>query len=309
MRVSEFSERKLINFITDLLSEYYSKIPFGYLDDAGALRFLDKWFFLKIDGTSFKASKYRWMGFDDLAYRVALGAATDVIAKGGTPVALAASIGLQKDMSLEDVKEVALGLRDSCQALGTLFLGGDLNTSEDGWLDVAVLGISETPVSNKGLKPGHKVYLTKCLGISSIPALTHYESVLNESVLEKFIKTLKRPEPPLKFLRVLDRVRASTDISDGLESLRSILRINNVAMKLYKESVCEEVLDISRQYSVDLVKILRYVGEEYSIAIFTDSEMPSDYVLIGEVIEGPSGLIYLEGQELRGGWDNFRGWL
>lgn len=309
MSISKFSERELIEVMADLLGEYYAKIPFGYLDDAGALRTLGRWFFLKIDGTSFKASRYPWMGFDDLAYRVALGAAIDVIAKGGTPVGIAASIGLQKDMSLEDVKGIARGLRDSCQVLGTLFLGGDLNTSEDGWLDVAVLGISRTPVSNKGLKPGHKIYSTRCLGISSIPALTHYEKVLGEDVLEKFLKTLKRPDPPLKFLKVLDKVIASTDISDGLESLRNVLRTNGVAMKLREEGVCKEVLDISEQYSVSLERVLRYMGEEYSIAIFTDLEMPEDYALIGEVIEGPSGLIYLEERELRGGWDNLRGWL
>lgn len=309
MSISKFSERELIEVITDLLSEYYTRIPFGYLDDAGALRISGKWFLLKIDGTSFKTSRYPWMGFDDLAYRVALGAAVDVIAKGGTPIALTASVGLQKDMTLEDVKEVARGLRDSCQALGTLFLGGDLNTSEDGWLDVAVLGISEKPISNKGLKPGYKVYSTKCLGISSIPALTHYEKVLDDRVLEKFLKTLRRPDPPLKFLKNLSEVRASTDISDGLESLRSILRMNNVAMKLREESVCKEILNVSEQYSINLEKILRYMGEEYSIVAFTDLEMPKDYVLIGEVVEGPPGHVYLEERELHGGWDNLRGWL
>ncbi|MFN3268465.1 MAG: thiamine-phosphate kinase [Zestosphaera sp.] len=309
MSVSGFSERELIEFIVDILGEYYAGIPFGYLDDAGALRVPGEWFFLKIDGTSFRTSKYPWMGFDDLAYRVALGAAIDVIAKGGTPVALTASIGLQKEMSLEDVKDVARGLRDSCQALKVLFLGGDLNISEDGWLDVAVLGVSRTPISNKGLKPGYKVYSTKCLGISSIPALTYYEKVLDEGILKKFLKNLKRPEPPLKFLKVLNEVRASTDISDGLESLRRVLKMNNVAMKLLRESVCEEVVEISKQYSIDLRMFLHYMGEEYSIVIFTDTEIPEDYVLMGEVVEGDPGIIYLEKQELRGGWDNLKGWL
>lgn len=309
MSISRFSERELIEVITDLLGEYYAKIPFGYLDDAGALRISGKWFLLKIDGTSFRSSRYPWMGFDDLAYRVALGAATDVIAKGGIPVALTASVGLQKDMTLEDVKEVARGLRDSCQALRARFLGGDLNTSEDGWLDVAVLGISKRTISNKGLKPGYKVYSTKCLGVSSIPALTYYERELDDRVLEKFLKILRRPDPPLKFLEILSEVRASTDISDGLESLRNVLRINNVAMKLHEESVCREVTNVLEQYSISLEKILRYMGEEYSIVIFTDLDMPKDYVLIGEVVEGFPGRIYLREQELRGGWDNLRGWL
>ncbi|MEM0085825.1 MAG: AIR synthase related protein [Zestosphaera sp.] len=309
MSVSRFSERELIEVIANILGEYYTKIPFGYLDDAGALRILGKWFFLKIDGTSFKTSRYPWMGFDDLAYRVALGAAIDVIAKGGTPIALAASVGLSKDMNLEDVKGVARGLRDSCQALRTLFLGGDLNTSEEGWLDVAVLGISRTPISNKGLKPGYKVYSTKCLGVSSIPALTHYERVLDDEVLKKFLKVLRRPDPPLKFLKDLDKVKAATDVSDGLESLRSVLRMNDVAMKLRFEGVCREILDISEQYSIDLSSVLRYMGEEYSIVVFTDLNMPEDYILIGEVIEGSPGRIYLGEQELHGGWDNLRGWL
>jgi thiamine-monophosphate kinase len=308
-RVSEFSERELIEVIAGLLGEYYSKIPFGYLDDAGALRIMDKWFFLKIDGTSFKTSKYPWMGFDDLAYRVALGAAVDVIAKGGVPVALTASVGLRKDMGLGDVEEIARGLRDSCQALKALFLGGDLNVSEDGWLDVAVLGVSINPVSNKGLKPGHRVYATKCLGVSSLPALTYYEKILGEDRVKKFLNVLRRPDPPLRFLNDVGRVRASTDISDGLESLRNVLRVNGVAMRLRAEGVCKEVLEISGQYSIELKKILRYMGEEYSIAVFTEQEMPEDYVLIGEVVEGSPGIIYLEEQELSGGWDNLKGWL
>ncbi|MCD6323987.1 MAG: hypothetical protein J7L55_02620 [Desulfurococcales archaeon] len=292
-------------FLRGLINNY-SGVDKGFMDDASAFKVGNKYVFFKIDGTSFRSSMYPWMTPSDLIYRVASGSVTDIIAKGGEPYGIAVSVGIPRDDNVGDVvRELGDGIADFLGRYGFRYMGGDMNSCEgDGWIDVAAVGLGERFIGNSPLRPGDSIYLTGCLGYSSIPALIHY-SGLSEEFLTRVVDKVRRPALPLHFLKV-GYVKASTDISDGLESLRRVLRINGVGLRLHDElPFCSEVADIMEEAELSPEEILYFLGEEFIVA-YTG---PGGAVLLGEIIDTHPGQIIYKGKVLSGGWDNFIGYI
>ncbi len=288
------------------LAETYKKGGIGFMDDAYAIRLGETLVFIKIDGTSIKSSMYPWMGYDDLIYRVAAGAIVDVIAKGGRPTVITASIGLPADELPKSLDPLSNGLSRLIERYGLIYGGGDLNSSiGDGWIDIGVLGYGDKFIPNKPLRPGDKIFITGCLGLSAIPALIHYKG-LEDKYINRVKGRVVNPHIPVEFLSVKNKVRASTDISDGLESLRKALNLSGVALKISEEPpLCKEAVEFAEMYSLTVSDILGYLGEEFVIAYV--SEEGRHY--LGEIVEGPSGQILYKDKVLRGGWDNFLGFM
>ncbi len=308
--MSRFTEDDAIKALLKELVNAYKRIPFGFMDDAAAITLGNKWILIKVDGTSIQGSRYPWMSLGDLAYRVIAGAVTDVIAKGGYPVAVATSLGIPPDMDLKDLKEMGRGIRDFLEEHKIPYAGGDINSSDkSGWIDAVVIGLADNVISNRPFEAGDKVCVTGCLGLSSIPAIIHYTG-RGKEYLPKVARKISRPKIPAEFLRIACSAKASTDVSDGLESLRKVLRLNGVGLKLYKQvPICPEVREFMEMFGVSLKEILAFMGEEYVIVFVPKDECPAQCHVIGEVIEEPAGEVVLEGRALEGGWDNFRGFL
>lgn len=308
--MTRFTEDDAIRTLLKELVNVYKRIPFGFMDDAAAIMLGDKWILIKVDGTSIKGSQYSWMSLGDLAYRVIAGAVTDVIAKGSKPVAIAVSLGIPPDMGLGDIKELGSGIRDFLEEYEIPYAGGDINSSDgSGWVDAVVIGLADNVVPNRPFKAGDKVYVTGCVGLSSIPAIIHYTGK-GEEYLPRVIRKISRPRLPADFLEIAGSAKASTDVSDGLESIRKVLRLNGVGLKLYTEvPICPEVKEFMEEFDVPLEEILAFMGEEYVVVFVPKDGCPAQGRVLGEVIKEPVGEVVLEGKTLKGGWDNFRGFL
>ncbi len=302
-RMNEFAAVEA--FLSGFLHNYRG-VDKGFMDDASAFRVGDLYVFFKVDGTSFKSSMYPWMGADDLIFRVAAGSVTDIVAKGGNPYGIAVSLGLPIDEGVEDlVKALGDGVADFLTTYGLRYMGGDMNSSDgDGWVDVAAVGMGRRFISNSPLNPGDEVLVSGCLGYSSVSALIHYRG-LDREFLKYVIDKVRRPHVPLNFLEVED-VKASTDISDGLESLRKVLRLNGVGLRLYDEvPLCPEVSKITAEASLSKADVLRYLGEEFLIAYVGGGEgLP-----LGEIVNAEPGQVFYGGEAIAGGWDNFVGFI
>jgi hypothetical protein len=58
---------------------------------------------------------------------------------------------------------------------------------------------------------------------------------------------------------------------------------------------------------LEIPKVLGYMGEEYAV-VFASEEENLPALKLGYTSRG-SGRIYLGSEELRGGWDNFLGYM
>ena len=306
--MSELSEDEAINVFLKNLVPYYIRVFKGFLDDSSLIDVKGSKVFFKIDGTSLKSSLYPWMGLDDLAFRVCAGAVTDVIAKGGKPVSIAISLGLPRSISAEDIESLGRGVAEFLGRYSLTYAGGDMNSAvSDGWIDVAVLGIGSRFIPNGPWRVNERVYVSGCLGLSSIPALILYGGHDSSYLSDDLIAKLRRPKIPLNFLGMANHVHSSTDISDGLRSLKRVLELSNVALRLTDDlPLCNEVKHFIRDAGLNVNEVLKYLGEEYVIA-YTGSA--NNGLLLGEVVDGEPGAIIYRGERIAGGWDNFKGFI
>ncbi len=310
LKLANAGEDEAISTLIESLGNSFDGGLLDKLDDAAALC-LEGITVIKVDGTSERASKYPWMGLDDLTYRVLAGSASDIVAKGGRPLYALISLGVPKERTLEDVRLIGTGIREFAQRYGVKVLGGDFNASEDPlgvWIDVTMLGEARKPIRMRGAQAGDKVYVTSCLGRSAIPALMHYLSIkgdMSSSVKE----WLRRPEVPLSFLRYVDEVKAATDMSDGLRSVRRFLESNSLSLMLSEElPICREVLEFMGEAGISVEDVLRFMGEEYTVIyVCNQGEGCGDGFLLGHLTGKGVGKVLLRGKEVFGGWDNFRG--
>jgi len=309
-KLADVGEDKAINTLIEVLGDSFNGGLLDKLDDAAALH-LEGVTIIKVDGTSERASKYPWMGLDDLTYRVLAGSALDIIAKGGRPRYTLISLGMPKERTLEDIRLMGMGIREFAQRYGVRVLGGDFNASEEPlgvWIDVTMLGEARKLIRMRGAQAGDKVYVTSCLGRSAIPALMHYLSIKGE-IPSSVKEWLRRPEVPLSFLRYVDEVKATTDISDGLRSVSRFLKLNSLSLTLSEElPICSDVVEFAEETGIEVEDVLRFMGEEYAIIyVCNRGSGCGNGFLLGQLTEGSAGKVLLNGKELLGGWDNFRG--
>ncbi len=316
MRIRELGELGVIKELLNIIRDVYPRnSPLELGDDASVIteeHLSSKYLIVKVDGTSITSSKYPWMNMEDLGYRVALSTATDIISKGGNVIAFLISLGIPRDSEVDDIKSLVLGVKELSKVLGAWILGGDTNSClcNDGWIDVFGLGVSNELISNK-FSEGDVVYLTRCLGISAIPAITYYKGLDIRDVMNVVnLKEIVRPEPPTNFLNLIRNVRASTDVSDGLISVTKILKSLGLDLVLNDElPLCKEVRDFMEYFNISIEEIIKYLGEEYVIAFsLKEGVSIKEYPVLGKLVRG-SGKVVFEGRVLRCGWDNFRGYL
>jgi len=310
MKLFDVGEVKVIEAILNLIRDVYPDKPLPTHDDAVAIRVSDSWVIVKIDGTSSKSSKYPWMSWSDFSYRVALGTVSDIISKGGKPLGLSVSVGVPRDFMINEVLEIIKGVKELIIKVNAKFLGGDINASnvkDYVWMDVSGIGIAKKPVPNT-FRNGDLIRISNCLGLSSIEALIYYKNI-DLSRARKYVRLPYKPEPPLNFLEVCDQVTAATDISDGLYSLTKVLRRLGLNLVLSDDlPLCKEVTEFMNEFNINVLDILRYLGEEYTIVFNDPYNSLKHYPILGELREGRGDIIY-RGRVVRGGWDNFRGFI
>jgi len=306
MKLSSLGERVVVGNILKIISRAFpeGQLPLG--DDAAALKLGDFWVILKIDGSSANMSKYEFMSWYDFGWRVTAAAVTDVVAKGGRPLGIVSSIGIPKDMDEGIVYEVVDGVTDLSLSINSYILGGDINESVgDVWVDVAVVGVTSRLIPAVGLKPGDELLVDGCLGLSAIPYII-YLNKLDPTPWTDLLMSIWRVKPPIEFLSISDRVRVATDISDGLTSVSRFLELNNVGLLIDEIPLCDECLEFAKEVGVDVMDLIRFLGEEFRI-VFTVGEggLSSNYLRLGTVVSGDG--IVVNGRKVDFGWEYFRG--
>ena len=292
--VGEAGALKLIEVITR--HRYGGDLP--YWDDAAAVKVGDRWLVVSIDGTHSEYSLWPWMSLEDLGYRVVIGAATDVIAKGGEPFGAAVSLGAPASAATEDLEELMRGVVMGLDALDAELLGGDTNRSPRGWwVDAVAMGWARRLVP-ADFAPG-KLCATSCLGYSALNEAVAEGCEVPEDLLVRAVK----PEPPTGFLRVAGEAVAATDISDGASSLYKHLVRRGLSARLHEGAVCEDVINALEGCGRDAAWVLNHLGEEYVI-LYQGGECLCD---VGEIIESGEPGVRLGDKPVELGWDNFLG--
>jgi thiamine monophosphate kinase len=70
--------------------------------------------------------------------------------------------------------------------------------------------------------------------------------------------------------------------------------------------LCYEVEEFMREERLDILDVIRYLGEEYSILFASSDEQK--YNVLGTIVQG-EGITFRKAKIMAGGWDNFKGFI
>lgn len=158
----------------------------------------------------------RWLTDEEIGYRAAAAAVSDLAAMAATPVALLVSLAAPRGGAV-DVTAVNAGVRRLADAVGACVIGGDLSASPGPlFVDVVVLGRAMWPVLRDGAEPGDEVWVTGPLGASAA-AVRQLEAGIDLSTTLK--QAYAAPVPRVQEALCLvehELVDALIDLSDGL---------------------------------------------------------------------------------------------
>jgi len=108
-----------------------------------------------------------WLEDDEVGFRAAAAALSDLAAMAATPVGVLVSMAFPRG-GRWDPERVQEGVRQAAGLAGAAVLGGDVSRSPGPLvLDVTVLGRAPSPVLRAGAVPGDEVWVTGALGASA----------------------------------------------------------------------------------------------------------------------------------------------
>jgi thiamine-monophosphate kinase len=165
-----------------------------------------------VEGVHFRTD---WLTAEEIGYRSAAAALSDLAADGAEPIGVLVSLGLPGTGNGEWGTGVMAGVGAACRAVSAQVLGGDLVRADKLMVDVCVLGTAERPVRRAGAKAGDGVWVTGTLGGAAL-ALTGFQT--GKKLDAKLRDRYARPEPRIKAGQWLAShgATAMIDISDGL---------------------------------------------------------------------------------------------
>lgn len=271
--------------------------------------------------------------FFDIGWRTAVASISDIAAMGGIPRWGVVSLAVTSDMTVDDIMEIARGLKEAMSDHGAFVIGGDLTSSTSKVsISMTVIGESSSLITTRtGAQLGDVIAVTGKLGWSGagLAILENEDSVVPDDLREIIINKHKKPVPRVRAGNIFSNIsgiHAVIDISDGLGiDLSRLCRAGSVGCRIFEERipVPDEVKKIAEILGRDHLEFatagedfeLLVVGDESAIdtadRAIRESDNESGLSKIGEIIDEPFGmhLARVDGSVLNPamlGWDHFR---
>ncbi|OIO38426.1 MAG: thiamine-phosphate kinase [Candidatus Omnitrophica bacterium CG1_02_46_14] len=150
---------------------------------------------------------------------------SDIAAMGGLPTHAVAAVGLPRELAIDFVEQIYLGIQTAAKRFDVNIVGGDTNASKKLVISVALLGttVKHAPLTRSGAKSGDVVFVTGKLGGS-------YASKKHLNFTPRILES--------QFLINNFNIHSMMDISDGLMSdIHRIARASRVGVVLSKEAI------------------------------------------------------------------------
>ncbi len=167
---------------------------------------------LSVEGVHFRRD---WLSLEEIGWRAAAGALSDLAAEGASAVGVLASVGAPAGTDADALAELMHGVGAAAARAGARVLGGDLSTAPQLVVDIVVLGRAARPVRRTGAEPGDGLWVTGTLG-GARAALEAWRAGRVPGMDARI--RFAHPEPRLAAGRWLARhgAKAMIDLSDGL---------------------------------------------------------------------------------------------
>jgi thiamine-monophosphate kinase len=272
---------------------------------------------LSVEGVHFRRE---WLSLEEIGWRAAAGALSDLAAEAATPVGILVSLGVPADSTADDSTAVMKGAGAAAAAVGAVVLGGDLSRAPALVVDVAVVGRTARPVRRRGAAPGDGLWVTGDLG-GARAALTTWQAGRPPAPAAR--RAFARPEPRVAAGQWLagHGAKALIDLSDGLAGdADHLAAASEVAIELELERIPWHgaVPDAAAASNTPPAVFAALGGEDYELlaalpgefgeadAAGLERELGLPLTRVGRVGRGSGIRCTLQGRELTlRGYDHF----
>jgi thiamine-monophosphate kinase len=169
---------------------------------------------ISVEGVHFRRD---WLGAEEIGYRAAAAALSDLAAMAATPVGVLAALAVHPRDAGDVAAALVNGVRAAAEGVRAVLLGGDTSRSPGPLiLDVVVLGTASKPVLRRGARPGDALFVTGDLG-GAAAAVRAWRRGDRPDPAARI--AFVRPRPRIEEARWLadrDALHALIDLSDGL---------------------------------------------------------------------------------------------
>lgn len=259
-----------------------------------------------------------WMTPEEIGYRAAAGALSDLAAVAAEPLALLLALGARTDEPESTFLALAHGVGQAVADAGAVVVGGDLSRAEQLIVDCCVIGRAERTVRRAGARRGDRIVVTGALG-GPAAALAAWRAgeVPDVEARTRFV----RPTPRHVAARWLadHGATAMIDVSDGLGSdLGHLLAAGGVGAQVDvgRIPVLGAARTVAAAHGLPAWRLAAASGEEYellatlpaAVADALPADLPCPLTVIGTVEAEPGVRAFEVGGsvELPVGWDHFR---
>lgn len=306
--LSEVGEFGLIQRFTPFFDPD-SDVLVGPGDDCAVIKSGDRCWLVSSD-VSVEHVHFRreWYSFDQIGFKAAAVALSDIAAMGGAPKFLIVSMVIPPDCTPEELEELYIGLHRAAVRANAVVIGGDTSRSKsDLMIDVTVLGQAKPNqyLTRAGAEPGDFFLVTGNPGRSSAGLI----ALRNEMDLPNLVEA--HHTPPARYgegqwLAQQDTVKALIDISDGVvQDGGHIAEASGIGLAFTAASVAmdPELMDLCMETGDSVPDLVFYGGEDYELgaAIAPDNcgelmkafEKNFGYraFILGEFTEADTGII------------------
>jgi thiamine-monophosphate kinase len=232
-----------------------------------------------------------WLTHEEIGYRAATAALSDLAAMAAEPIGLLVSMALT-DADRAHAEELLRGADAAAVAVGAIIIGGDLTHSPDRLvLDCTAVGRADRPVLRNGARPGHRLWVTGRLGgaASAVRSWLRGEEAAS-STRAAFVRPAARVAEA-RWIARHGEPSAMLDLSDGLVGDASHIAaasgvrvvIDEASVPVAAGATLEDALDGGDDYELLFTAPAGHVE-----ALSTDFEAAFDVALtrIGEVETG-----------------------
>ena len=275
------SEGQFLNALAKIFASTDPSLTVGIGDDAAVVTQPQAHMTLSsdmaVEGTHFNRA---WSSLYEIGGKVAVANLADVYAMGARARYLLVAAAIPETMTVDEISELARGIRDEADKVGAIVVGGDLTRSPLLTISISVTGEVDSPYLRSGARVGDIVAVSKLPGASSRGL-----DDLRAGRVSDDVKAHCYPTVDYAKVEALDRstVHSLTDVSDGLiAELEAIATASRVG------------IDLTSSFLPNDRHVLH--GGEDHVFVGTFAKLPVGWIEIGKVTAG-SGVRF-DGSEI-----------
>ena len=269
---------------------------------------------LSVEGVHFRRE---WLAPDEIGYRAAAAALSDLAAVAAEPLALLLAIALPAGEPEATLEALADGVADAAADCGAAIVGGDLSRADGIVIDCCVIGRAGAEVRRRGARPGDLLLVTGALG-GPLAALLEWRAGREPpaAARERFARPAGR-HAAARFLAA-HRAHARIDLSDGLAGdIGHLLAASGVGAYLAVDRlpVLPAAAEVAERNGESAWIVAARSGEEYELLAAVPpeaapeilAECPVPVTVVGAVEAEPGLRAMLGGApvDLPHGFDHF----